>query len=89
MISEFDFPCRRYRVEAMDRPVKRPSVHRRQRRSVTPRSTGAENREFIRSQFLLSPMTDGSQTGPWVLALVTLAIGIGAVVAEVRRRRFS
>lgn len=31
-------------------------------------------------------MTD-RQTGPWVLALGTLAIGVGALVAEARRHR--
>lgn len=32
-------------------------------------------------------MTDDSQTGPWALALGTLAVGVGAVAAEVLRRR--
>lgn len=32
-------------------------------------------------------MATDSHTGPWVLALGTLAIGVGAVIAEVRRRR--
>lgn len=32
-------------------------------------------------------MATESYTGPWVLALGTLAIGVGAVIAEVRRRR--
>lgn len=32
-------------------------------------------------------MSDDSQTGPWALALVTLAIGIGAVVLKVWRQR--
>lgn len=32
-------------------------------------------------------MTDDSQLGPWVLALGTLAIGVSAAVAEVRRQR--
>lgn len=32
-------------------------------------------------------MTDDDLTGPWVLALGTLAIGVGAVAAEVLRRR--
>jgi len=32
-------------------------------------------------------MPDDSQTGPWVLALGTLAVGVAAVAAAVARRR--
>ena len=32
-------------------------------------------------------MATNSQAGPWVLALGTLAIGVGAAVAALRRRR--
>jgi|GEM_PF-3108506 len=31
-------------------------------------------------------MTDDDQTGPWVLALGALAIGVGAAAALLRRR---
>jgi hypothetical protein len=31
--------------------------------------------------------TDDRQTGPWVLALGVLAIGVGALAHEVRKRR--
>lgn len=44
-------------------------------------------RAFIRVQPLPSSMTHYPQTGPWVLALGALAIGVGAVIAAVRRRR--
>lgn len=59
---------------------------------LRPRLGGAfvgRGRAFIRLQTPLSTMTDDSQTGPWVLALGTLAIGVGAVVARIRRRRRS
>lgn len=32
-------------------------------------------------------MTDDDPTGPWALAIGVLAIGVGAVVREVLRRR--
>lgn len=32
-------------------------------------------------------MTDDPQTGPWVLAIGTLAIGVAAAIARTRRRR--
>lgn len=32
-------------------------------------------------------MTDDTQTGPWILALGTLAVGVGAMAQLLRRRR--
>lgn len=32
-------------------------------------------------------MTDDRQTGPWVLALGTLAIGVGAMTVQLLRQR--
>lgn len=32
-------------------------------------------------------MTDDTQTGPWVLALGTLAIGVGAMTVQLLRQR--
>ena len=45
------------------------------------------SRAFISLRYLLPTMANRQHTGPWVLALGTLAIGVGAVIAEVRRRR--
>lgn len=46
------------------------------------------NGQLIRLEDLLEPMTDDDrQTGPWVLALGTLAIGVGAMATELLRWR--
>lgn len=47
---------------------------------------GAGGRLFG-SRPLPGHVTDESLTGPWVLALGALAIGVGAVVVEALRRR--
>ena len=44
-------------------------------------------REFIRLRPVSGHVTDESLTGPWLLALGALAIGVGAVAVEVLRRR--
>jgi hypothetical protein len=57
--------------------------------AVSDRPGSATSREFIRARRLFVFMGTDAQPGPWVLALGTLAIGVGAAIAEVRRRRTS
>ena len=42
---------------------------------------------FIRLRPVRHVVTDDDMTGPWVLALGTLAVGVGAVAAKALRRR--
>lgn len=43
-------------------------------------------RAFISLRHLPPTMANYPHTGPWVLALGTLAIGVGALIAAARRR---
>lgn len=47
----------------------------------------SEGGRFIPVDNVGSPMTDDTQTGPWVLALGTLAIGTAAMAQLLRRQR--
>lgn len=53
---------------------------------MPPDYRSESERGFISLQALADTMSDDSQTGPWIPALGTLAIGVVAIVEALRRR---
>lgn len=49
--------------------------------------TSPKGGRFIPIEDVSTSMTNDTQTGPWILALGTLAVGVGAMAQLLRRRR--